>query len=76
MDFNDVYQVASVTDDEAANKLLSHGWKLLKVTVNASADERYLERGVFQISTPVYILGASKDVAGTYSKAEATKRSY
>lgn len=76
MVFDDVYQVASVTDDEAANKLLSHGWKLLKVTVNVSTDERYPERGVFQSSTPVYVLGASKDVASAYSKAEAIRRTY
>lgn len=76
MDLDDVYQVASVSDTEVANKLLSHGWKLLKVTVSASADERYLERGVFQSSTPVYVLGASKDVASAYSKAEAIRRTY
>ena len=60
MDLDDVYQVASVSDTEVANKLLAHGWKLLKVTVDAATDDRYLNKGVFQSSMPVYILGATK----------------
>ena len=76
MELDDVYQVASVSDTEVANKLLAHGWKLLKVTVDAATDDRYLNKGVFQSSMPVYILGAAKNVADAYPEAEAAKRTY
>ncbi|MCQ2007954.1 hypothetical protein NOF63_07855 [Limosilactobacillus fermentum] len=76
MKLKNVSRVAIVTDEDTANKLLSHGWKLLKVTIYASTDDRYLEHGAFQDSNPCLILGATKEIADHYPESEARKRIY
>lgn len=69
MKFNNISAVA-VVGEKVANKMLQHGWKLLKVTVEQDTDDRYLPRTT-QISTTVFVLGASEEVAKRYPRSQA-----
>lgn len=76
MKLKNVSRVAIVTDEDTANKLLSHGWKLLKVATIASTDDCYVTQGVFQDSSICFVLGATKKIANSYPESEARKRIY
>lgn len=69
MKFDNVNAVA-IVNEEMANKMLQHGWKLLKVAVEHNTDDRYLPK-VTQISTTVFVLGASSKVAKHYPRSQA-----
>lgn len=71
MKLKNVYRLASVESIDLANKLLEHGWKLLKVTTTSYADDRYIERGICQHSTNCFILGATKQISDQYSQIDA-----
>lgn len=76
MDLNDIYKVASVNNDTVANKLLKHGWKLLKISTKSSVNDEYSGHGPFQESTICFVLGASKEIANNYPISQATQRHY
>ena len=66
----DNVNAVAIVNEVVANKLLQHGWKLLKVTVEQNTDDRYLPK-VTQISTTVFVLGASEKVAKHYPRCQA-----
>lgn len=76
MKLDDVYQIVKLDSQESVNKLLEHGWKLLKIDTYSSTDDRYLERGVFQNSHPYFILGATKEIYYSYPPTMISEHHY
>lgn len=76
MKYDDIYNLASVSDTATANQLLEHGWKLLKITTHYDTDDRYYTQGIFQNSCLVIVLGATKTIAELYPVSKATERHY
>lgn len=74
MEYNEIYQLVSVTSTDIANKFLEHGWKVIHISNSSSADDRYLSQGVFQDSVLVIVLGATKAIADSYPASKANER--